>query len=193
MGRRAILQLAIAAVAAVAPAAASSAGAAQVLTVRPHSLLHMNGTDVVCSVDGTSTTTVSCFHLPGGPATKARKGYAVTASETAITVLPPLGARAVLHVSQPPLAGQPAIAGGAPATDLVNLALDDEAKIGGTNMAVIVAPAAGGGTAIGIVFLDAQGLPIVGTYSGGISNRYVQVVKVTGPATTQMTYRHGVY
>jgi hypothetical protein len=173
-------------------AAASPAGAAQVLTVRPHSLLHMNGTDVVCSVDAVVTTTVSCFHLPGGPATKARKGYALTASESGISVLPPLGAKAVLHVAQPSLAAQPVIPGGSPATTLVNLALDDEAKIGGTHMAVIVAPAAGGGTAIGIVFLDAQGLPIVGTYSGGISNRYVQVVKVTGPATTQMTYRHGV-
>ena len=76
---------------------------------------------------------------------------------------------------------------------LVNLALNDEAKVSGTNMAVIVTPAKGGGNAIGVVYLDGKGLPIAGSYVVGISNHYVTIVKVTAPSKAETVYRHSAY
>ena len=125
---------------------------------------------------------MACFHLPGGPSTTARKGYAIAANEGVVAVEPSGEhdarqgrARAVVRRRADV---QPA---GRRTPQLVNLALDDEAKIGGTNMAVIVTPAKGGGNAIGVIYLDGKGQPIVGSYVVGISNHYVTIVKVTGP------------
>jgi hypothetical protein len=78
-------------------------------------------------------------------------------------------------------------------TTLVNLALNDEARIDGTNMAVIVTSAKGGGTAIGVIYLGSKGQPVVGSYVVGISNHYVTIVKVTAPQKARTVYRHAVY
>jgi hypothetical protein len=67
------------------------------------------------------------------------------------------------------------------------------AFVGGTHMAVVVAPAKGGGNAIGVLYLDGKGNAVVGTSTIGISNHAVTIVEVTGPTTTRVLYRHAVY
>jgi hypothetical protein len=172
----------------------SVAGGANVLTVKHDTVLHMNGTDVVCSVlqNGTSST-VACFHLPGGPSTTVRKGYAIAANEGVVAVEPSGSTTPVKVAHEPSFDAQPVFTGGAAHPELVNLALDDEAKVSGTNMAVIVTPAKGGGNAIGVIYVDGKGQPIVGSYVVGISNHYVTIVKVTGPSKAQTVYRHSAY
>jgi hypothetical protein len=168
--------------------------AANVLTVKHDTVLHLNGTDVVCSVlqNGTGST-VACFHLPGGPSTTVRKGFAIAANEGVVAVEPPGSTTPVKVAREPSFDAQPMFTGGAAHSELVNLALDDEAKVSGTNMAVIVSPAKGGGNAIGVIYLDRNGLPIIGSYVVGISNHYVTIVKVTGSQKATTIYRHAVY
>ena len=67
------------------------------------------------------------------------------------------------------------------------------AFVSGTHMAIVVAPAKGGGNAIGVIYLDGKGNPVVGTTTIGISNNAVTIVKVTGPKTTKVLYKHAVY
>jgi len=179
---------------AAACAIPSVAGGADVLTVKYDSVLHMNGTDVVCSVlKNSSSSTVACFHLPGGPSSTARKGYAIAANEGVVAVEPSGSTTPVKVEREPSFDAQPMFSGGAAHSKLVNLALNDEVKISGTNMAVIVTTAKGGGNAIGVIYLDGKGQPIVGSYVVGISNHYVTIVKVTGPSKAQTVYRHSAY
>ena len=146
----------------------SVGAAANVLTVKHDTVLHMNGSDVVCSVlqNGTSST-VACFHLPGGPSTTARKGYAIAANEGLVAVEPSGSTTPVKVEHEPSFDAQPMFAGGAAHSELVNLALNDEAKVSGTNMAVIVTPAKGGGNAIGVIYLDRKGHRSSGRTSSG--------------------------
>ena len=129
----------------------SVGAAANVLTVKHDTVLHMNGVE-----PSGSTTPVKVEHEPSFEA-------------------------------------EPLFTGGAAHSKLVNLALNDEAKVSGTNMAVIVTSAKGGGTAIGVIYLDGSGQPIVGSYVVGISNHYVTIVKVTGPSKARTVYRHSAY
>lgn len=179
---------------AAACAIPSVAGGANVLTVKYDSVLHMNGTDVVCSVlRNGSSSTVACFHLPGGPSTTTRKGYAIAANEGVVAVEPSGSTTPVKVEREPSFDAQPMFTGGAAHSKLVNLALNGEVKIGGTNMAVIVTTAKGGGNAIGVIYLDGKEQPIVGAYVVGISNHYVTIVKVTGLSKAETVYRHSAY
>ncbi len=170
------------------------AGAANIITVKYDTVLHMNGTDVVCTVlkKGTSSS-VACFHLPGGPSTNVRKGYAIAATEAWVAVEPSGSTTPVQLNSEPSFDSQPMFTGGVAHPTLVNLALNDEARIDGTNMAVIVTSAKGGGTAIGVIYLGGKGQPIVGSYVVGVSNHFVTIVKVTAPRKARTVYRHAVY
>ncbi len=60
-------------------------------------------------------------------------------------------------------------------------------------MAVAVEPAAGGGNAIGVLYIDSKGHPIVGSFTVGISNKFVTIVKVTGASKSKRIFRHSVY
>ena len=173
------------------PSVAAGAG---VITVKHDTVLHLNGTDVVCTVlKNAASSTVACFHLPGGPSTTTRKGYAIAANEGVVAVEPARSTTPVKVAHEPSFDAQPMFTGGAAHSTLVNLALNDEAKVSGTNMAVIVTPAKGGGNAIGVIYLDRNGLPIIGSYVVGISNHYVTIVEVTGPSKAQTVYRHSAY
>jgi len=188
--RSAVAVLALAAALTLPPVGA----AANVLTVKHDTVLHMNGSDVVCSVlRNEASSTVACFHLPGGPSTTARKGYAIAANEGLVAVEPSGSTTPVKVEHEPSFDAQPMFAGGAAHSELVNLALNDEAKVSGTNMAVIVTPAKGGGNAIGVIYLDRNGLPILGSYVVGISNHYVTIVEVTGSQKAKTIYRHSAY
>ena len=111
---------------AAACAIPSVAGGADVLTVKYDSVLHMNGTDVVCSVlKNSSSSTVACFHLPGGPSSTARKGYAIAANEGVVAVEPSGSTTPVKVEREPSFDAQPMFSGGAAHSKLVNLALND--------------------------------------------------------------------
>jgi hypothetical protein len=170
------------------------AGAAKVITVRHDSVLHLKGSDIYCTVlkQGASSS-VACFHDPGGPTSSVRKGYAIAANDAYVAVEPSGSTRPVAHRLEPSLAAEPTFSGGTPHSTLVQLDLNDLAAVGGTHMAVVVASATGGGRAIGVLYLDGKDQPIVGTYSVGLSDSYVSIVRVTGPARSKLMYRHSVY
>jgi hypothetical protein len=94
---------------------------------------------------------------------------------------------------QPSFAKYPVFSGGRAFKSIVTLGVGDVAAIGGTHMAITVEPAKGGGNAIGVLYLDGNSNPIVGSYTVGISNNFVTVVKVESGNKTSVTYRHKVY
>jgi hypothetical protein len=174
--------------------AAQPARSSRVITVRPDTVLRMSDSDIYCTVlEERGTSSVACFHDPGGPDSRVRKGYAIVATEAFVAVEPPTSTKPIAHSLEPSLAAQPVFAGGASHRRLVDLAFGDAAAVGGTHMAVFVTTAKGGGDAIGVLYLDGKDQPIVGTYSIGISNHYVTIVEVTGPRKSRVTYRHAVY
>jgi hypothetical protein len=186
------LVLALAAV--VLPGAAAAASPNHVYTVRPSSYLHMKGTDVYCTVlTETGGPVVACFHDPGGPTSSKRKGYAIAASDALAAVEPTGSNTPVVLKRQPSLAKLPIFGGGKAYKSIIDLGLNDVATVGGTHMAVLVTSATGGGNAIGVIYVDGNSNPVVGTYTIGISNHYVTIVQVTGPQKTKVTYRHAVY
>jgi hypothetical protein len=186
------LLLAAAAVAlGVAPAAAQATG---VIVVRPDTLLHLAGTDMYCNVlkEG-AVSGVACAHYPDAPRSSVPRGYSLVATEKGVVVEPPGGSTPVYGDVEPPLASEPVLAGGSAHPAPLTLGVNELAAIGGTHMAVIVTPAVGGGTAIGVVYLDRSYHPVPRTYTIGISDHFVTIAEVTGGKTTKVVYRHAVY
>jgi hypothetical protein len=172
------------------------AGAARtaVITVKPSTVLQMAGSDIYCTVIKQSIgNAVACFHDPGGPSSNVRKGYAIAAFDRFVAVEPPGSTRPVKSVAEPPLSSYPANKGGSGHRSVVKLKIGDGAFISGTHMTVAVAAAKGGGNAIGVIYLDDKGNPIAGTSTIGISNHFVTIVKVTGPTSSKVLWRHSVY
>ena len=174
--------------------AAGPAGAAKVITVKAPTVLQMAGSDIYCTVIGEGAApAVACFHDPGGPSSNVRKGYAIAAFDEFVAVEPPGTTRPNKSVKQPRLTAYPAAGGGKEHRTVVRLSTGDGALVSGTHMAVVVAPANGGGNAMGVIYLDGRGNPVVGTSTIGISNNAVTIVKVTGPKSSKVLYKHAVY
>jgi hypothetical protein len=175
-------------------AVSGTAGAAKLITVKAPTVLQMAGSDIYCTViqEGTSPA-VACFHDPGGPSSNVRKGYAIAAFDAFVAVEPPGTTRPNKTVKEPKLAVYPASKGGKEHRTVLKLAEGEGAFVSGTHMAVVVAPARGGGHAVGVIYLDGKGNPVVGTSTIGISNNAVTIVKVTGPKTAKVVYKHAVY
>lgn len=182
-------------VAVYAALAPGSAGAARILTVNAPTVLRMTGSDIYCTIIAEdSGNAVACFHDPGGPSSNVRKGYAIAAFDEFVAVEPPGTTKPNKTVAQPKqLSSYPPSSGGSKHRTVVGLNVGDGAFVSGTHMAVVVEPAKGGGNAIGVIYLDSKGNPIVGTSTIGISNNSVTIVKVTGPGATRVVYRHSVY
>ncbi|HUK44501.1 MAG TPA: hypothetical protein VLV28_04330 [Gaiellaceae bacterium] len=179
----------------LAPAAGGSRSRTLALiTVKAPTVLHMSDSDIYCTVikEG-STPAVACFHDPGGPTSKVRRGYALAAFDNFVAVEPPGSTKPVKSETEPSLASFPTITGGASHSKLVELSLNDGALVSGTHMAVAVETAKGGGNAIGVLFVDSKGDPIVGTSTVGISNHFITIVQVTGAMTSKVLWRHAVY
>src|SRR5262249_14041422 len=140
----------VALVVCVALASTGVAGAARVMKVDAPTVLQMAGSDVYCTViKEPSGNAVACFHDPGGPTSKIRKGDAIAAFDQSVAVEPPGTTRPNKTVAQPKhLAGLPANAGGSRHSTVVKLGTGDGAFVKGTHMAVVVEPAKGGGNAI---------------------------------------------
>jgi hypothetical protein len=182
------------AVASAALVGAGSAGAAKAVVVKAPTVLHMTGSDIYCTViqEGAAPA-VACFHDPGGPSSNVRKGYAIAAFDGFVAVEPPGTTHPNRTVAQPKLTTYPANKGGSAHRAVLTLSKGQGAFVSGTHMAIVVAPAKGGGNAMGVIYLDGKGNPVVGTSTIGISNHAVTIVKVTGPGTTRVVYRHAVY
>ena len=165
------------------------------MTVNAPTVLQMAGSDIYCTVIKEATgNAVACFHDPGGPTSNVRKGYAIAAFDAFVAVEPPGTTRPTRPCPEPKqLAGYPSNKGGSRHRTVVTLKPGDGAFVSGTHMAVVVEPAKGGGNAIGVIYLDGKGSPIVGTSTIGISNHFVTIVKVTGPKSTKVLYKHSVY
>jgi hypothetical protein len=174
--------------------AAGSAAAAKVITVKAPTVLQMAGSDIYCTViaEGAAPA-VACFHDPGGPSSNIRKGYAIAAFEGFVAVEPPGTTRPNKTISQPRLTAYPANKGGTAHRGVVKLSKGQGAFVSGTHMAVVVAAAKGGGNAIGVIYLDGKGNAVVGSSTIGISNHAVTIVKVTGPKSVKVVYKHAVY
>ena len=188
--RRAALLVAVA----TALSAAGPAGAAKVITVKAPTVLQMAGSDIYCTVIGEGAApAVACFHDPGGPSSNVRKGYAIAAFDEFVAVEPPGTTRPNKTVKQPRLTAYPANTGGSEHRTVVRLSKGDDVLVSGTHMGVVVAPAKGGGNAIGVVYLDGKGNPVPGSSTIGISNNAVTIVEVTGPKASKVIYKHAVY
>jgi hypothetical protein len=187
-----LLALALLAVAAL-PSAANAARASKTITVLPSTLIQMTGSDIYCSVLERSTgTIVACFHDPGGPTSSKSKGYAIAASDLFAGIERPGSTRTTILKSEPSLARVAVFSGGQSHKTLVQLGLDDVAAVGGTHMAVFVTTAKGGGNAIGVIYVDGSDNAVVGTYTAGISDHYVTLVKVVGVQKSKVVFRHAV-
>jgi hypothetical protein len=172
---------------------ASAANAAKVLTIGVNSDLQLKGTDIYCTVVGGQRTTVACFHLPGGPSSSARKGWAILGTDAYTGVTPPGTNTPKKLLPEPSFASSPVFGGTATRVRLTQMSLGDIAAVKGTHMAVFVSTAKGGGDAIGIIYLDGKNEPIVGAITAGISNHFVSLVKVKSRAKTSVVFRHAVY
>ncbi len=187
------LALATCAVLVLTPTAAAST-ASKVVTVLPESFMHLKGSDLYCTVVKESVgPVVACFHDPGGPGSAKRKGYALAASDSFAAVEPPASNTPVKLKAQPSLKGIPVFRGGKARRTIIELGLNDLVAVGGTHMAVLVTTAKGGGNAIGVVYLDGNNSPIVGTYTVGISNHFITIVQISGPNKATAVYRHSAY
>jgi hypothetical protein len=173
---------------------AAAAPASGVVIVRPQTLLHLTGTDMYCSVlKQGSVVGVACAHYPDAPRSNARKGYAVVATEKGVVIERPGSAKPSVGYAEPALASVAPIAGQATRSTAIGLSVDDIAAVVGTHMGVFATPAVGGGNALGVVYLNAKYEPLIGTYTVGISNRYVTIIRVSSATTTKVVYRHAVY
>jgi hypothetical protein len=192
---RAILVAAAVLATSVAPGVAHAVRASTIVVKAP-TVLNMSGSDIYCSLNPQPTggPTVACFHLPDPSATR-RKGYATVASEAFVAVEPPGTTKPNKLLPNPLLASVPRISGGsAHGNRVIALNLRDGALVSGTHMVVTVQTAKGGGNAMGVIYVDGKGNPIPGTYSIGISNHYVTIVKVAAKgAATAVVFRHSVY
>ena len=193
-GRRSSCAAVLLATMLAAPAAAFPARAGSgPVTVKAPTVLRMAGSDIFCTVNTqTGIPAVACFHDPGGASSSVRKGYAIVAFDRGVAIEPP-GTTTPNKTATNPAFTSALITGGSSHKTLVTLALKQGAFVSGSHMAVAVETAKEGGNAIGVIYIDAKGSPIVGSYSVGISNHYVTIVKVTGPTVAKTVYRHAVY
>jgi hypothetical protein len=158
----------------------------------------MAGSDIYCTVQQQGkVVSVACFHLPGGIHSSARKGYAMLATDGLVAIEPGGSTKPVIEKLQPAM-DSPAFGGGKPYGNVLKLGVGDVAAIDQTHMALLVQPSSSGGDAIGVVYLDGHDAPIPGTYTVGISNYVVEIVrvdKVVGGRVTKTTpiYKHPVY
>jgi hypothetical protein len=174
--------------------AAGAARASNVIVVKPDTLVHLNGSDMYCTVlKQGATLGVACFHDPGGPTSNVRKGYAAVATEVGVAVEPDGTNTPSKGFQQPSLKKFGLISGGSPHSAPINVGANEVIGVSGTHMAVFTTAAVGGGTAIGVVYVTPQFKTIIGAYSVGISNHYVTMVKVTGNGKTKVVYRHAIY
>ena len=94
------------------PTSVASGAHRSTIAVRPDTVLHMKGSDIVCTVvkakDG--ETGVACFHQPGGP-NGVRKGYAIVVSDTLAGVEPSGSNSPVVIKRQPSISSVPRIPG----------------------------------------------------------------------------------
>jgi hypothetical protein len=154
----------------------------------------MAGSDIYCTViEEGAAPAVACFHDPGGPRSNVRRGYAIAAFEGFVAVEPPGTTHPKRTVAQPKLTTYPVSKGGSAHRAVVKLSKGQGAFVSGTHMAIVVASAKGGGNAIGVIYVNGKGDPVVGTSTIGISNHAVTIVKLTGPRTSRVVYRHPVY
>jgi hypothetical protein len=183
--------------AAAALTGASVAGAApagKAMAVRPDTLVHLKGSDMYCTVLKQGTTIgVACFHDPGGPSSNVRKGYAAVATEEGVAVEPSGSNTPSAGYKQPSLKKFGVISGGSAHAEPIDVGDNAVIGVSGTHMAVFTTPAVGGGTAIGVVYVNPGYRTIIGAYSVGISNHYISMVEVTGVDKTRVVYRHAVY
>jgi hypothetical protein len=186
---RAAALAAIAAALALAPLAAAS----KETTVGAGAILRMSGSDIYCTVVKSGKITVACFHLPGGASSSKRKGWAIFGSDAYAGVTPPGTNRPKKLLLEPSFASVPKVNGHPAGSQLILLKVGDLVPVEGTHMGIYVTKAKAGGNAIGVVYLGKNDGPIPGEITAGISNRYVTLVKVTGPSTTSVIYRHAVY
>ncbi len=179
----------------MAPSAiGGSARATTLITVRAPSYMHMSGSDIYCTVTKEPQgPSVACFHDPGGPTSAVRKGWAIVSLDELVGVDAPGSVTPKKYSREPSFASFPPISGGTSKQKILELANGDGVLVSGSHMAVAVEPAAGGGSAIGVLYIDSKGNPIVGSYTVGISNHFVTIVKVTGASKSQRIFRHSVY
>jgi hypothetical protein len=192
--RRAVLLAAAALAAVIAPGAGFGARTSTIVVKAP-TVLNMSGSDIYCSLNPQASggPTVACFHLPD-PTTTRRKGYATVATEAFVAVEPPGTTKPNKLLPNPLISSIPKITGGsAHGNRVIALNLRDGALVSGTHMVVTVQTAKGGGNAMGVIYVDGKGDPIRGTYSIGLSNHYVTIVKLTEKGTASVVYRHSVY
>jgi hypothetical protein len=175
-------------------AAAGAAHAGNVIVVKPDTLVHLNGTDMYCTVlkDG-KTVGIACFHDPGGPSSNVRKGYAAVATEEGVAIEPSGSNTPTAGDKQPLLKKFAVITGGAARSEPIDVGANAVIGVSGTHMAVFTTPAVGGGTAIGVIYVTPQYRTIIGAYSVGISNHYITIVQITGNSKTKVVYRHAIY
>jgi hypothetical protein len=179
----------------LAPAALGGhARVSTLITVRAPSYMHMSGSDIYCTVTKEPQgPSVACFHDPGGPTSSVRKGWAIVSLDDLVGVDPPGSVTPKKYSREPSFAGLPPISGGTSKQKILELAQGDGALVSGSHMAVAVEPAAGGGNAIGVLYLDSKGHPIVGSFTVGISNKFVTIVEVTGASKSKRIFCHSVY
>ncbi len=168
--------------------------AAALITVRAPSYMHMTGSDIYCTLTKEPQgPSVACFHDPGGPGSSVRKGWAIVTLDDLVGVDAPGSVTPKKYEKEPSLSSYPRIPGGTAKAKIIELKQGDGVLVGGTHMAVAVEPADGGGSAMGVLYIDSKGAPIVGTYTVGISNHFVTIVEVTGASTSKRVFRHSVY
>jgi hypothetical protein len=186
--------LGVLAAALVAATAAGAARASNVIVVKPNSFVHLKGSDMYCTIlKQAGTIGVACFHDPGGPSSNVREGYATVATEKGVAVEPPGTNTPSAGYKQPSLRKFAAISGGSAHSAPIEVGVNAVIGVSGTHMAVFTTPAVGGGTAIGVVYVDPRYRTLIGAYSIGISNHYVTMVQITGNNKTKVVYRHAVY
>ncbi len=188
------LALLAAAAVLVRSAIGGNEGVASLITVRAPSYMHMSGSDIYCTVTKEPQgPSVACFHDPGGPSSSVRKGWAIVSLDDLVGVDAPGSVTPKQYAKEPSFASVPRISGGTAKAKIIELEQGDGVLVGGTHMAVAVEPADGGGSAIGVLYIDSKGSPIVGSYTVGISNHFVTIVEVTGASSSKRVFRHSVY
>ncbi len=180
---------AVAAVLALAPVGA----AARETTVGAGAVLQMSGSDIYCTVVKSGRITVACFHLPGGPSSSKRKGWAIFGSDQYAGVTPSGTNTPKKLLAQPSFASVPAVSGQAGKSTMLVMAPGDLAAVKGTHMGIYVSKLKTGGDAIGVIYLGVKGNPVGGEITAAISNQYVSLVKVSAKGVSSLVYRHAVY
>jgi hypothetical protein len=185
---------ALAAIVTAALALASVAAASKQVTVGAGSIVRMTGSDIYCTVVKTgASTTVACFHLPGGASSSKRKGWAIFGSDQYAGVTPPGTNTPKKLLPEPSFASVPKASGRVTKSQFILVGPGDLAPVRGTHMGIYVTKTTSGGDVIGVIYLGPHGNPVAGEITAGIGNQYVTLVKVSGSGSPSLIYRHTVY